>query len=745
MALQADVARRAFREMTRKIIFSFTTFLAAFLLFWVQPLISKYILPWFGGTPAVWSTALLFFQSLLMAGYAYAHLQSKLSRRGLVIHCVFLGISLLALFLSALAWGVPLLPGSNWKPLDASLPLLRILVVLLASIGLPYFVLAATSPLLQTWYRLLLPGHSPFRLYALSNLGSFLALICYPFLLEPLLDLQQQSSLWSIAFMGYSALSAWLLFKVSRQPLRTDQPSLEQSARESHQARWIDPPTRQQKLVWILLPAISSMLLLSVTNQLTQEIAVIPFLWVLPLAVYLLSFTLTFAERNWYKPGWVVALLAISLLLLSFTLENFLTTGVIVQIIVYCFFLFLATFFLHGELYLRRPPDRQLTAFYLLISLGSVLGASFVNLAAPLVFNGFWELQLGMIACWVLVLVLLVGNRKSTYYQGENRLVIYAWLFVMGIISIVAFETYTSARFGTLFSQRNFYGITRVRRVIFNEAMPNAAPTSSDAREIESNMLSHGATTHGFQFLDPALRNVPTSYFAPSSGIGLTLTHYPKIAGKSSPTGGTKVGVIGLGIGTLAAYGKPGDAYRFYEINPTMIELAKGDGDYFTFLQDTPAEVEIISGDARLALERELEEKGSQAFDVLVMDAFSSDSIPVHLLTRQAFELYLQHLKAGGVLAINISNRYIDLAPMLYSLAEYYDLGIALIRSPEASPSSYPAIWTLLTHNEIFLTLPEITRAAEKPPDLSPGVRLWTDDYSNLLPYLMVSGSPGAP
>lgn len=735
--------------MASTTIFSFTTFLAAFLLFWIQPLISKYILPWFGGTSAVWSTALLFFQSLLMAGYAYAHLVSSLSRRRLIAYAFLLGASVVAILVNALSWDAPLLPGVTWKPPDASLPLLRILVVLLVSIGLPYFVLATTSPLLQTWHRLLKPDRSPFRLYALSSLGSFLALISFPFLFEPLLNLQQQSSLWAAGFLIYVILCARLLIKVTMLTSQKSQPEKSQVRSAQNPVRIeesaTDIPTRKQKIVWIILPAISSILLIAVTNQLTQEVAVVPFLWVLPLSLYLLSFTITFAEGNAYKPGWVVILLAISLLVLSFVIENAIQINILIQIFAYCFFLFIATVFIHGELYQNRPPDHSLTSFYLLVSLGSVIGAVFVNLVAPLIFEGFWELQLAMLACWILVLVLVIGNRNSPYYQGENRLVIYAWLFVMGITSVIAFEAYSSTRLGTLYSQRNFYGITRVRRVMFDDvSTKNVLPenTTSAYQEIESNMLSHGATTHGFQFLAPDWRTTPTAYFGPHSGIGLALTHYPEVRANSGGDG-LRIGVIGLGIGTLAAYGQPGDRFYFYEINPAMIDLAQGTGGYFSFLQDTAAEVEIIPGDARLALERDLQVTGSREFDILAMDAFNGDSIPVHLLTIQAVNLYLQHIKPGGVLAVNISNRFINLAPMLFKIAEHFELGIIIIHSNEERPASYPAVWALLSTNQAFFERTEIQKAADPPPEIPPEARLWTDDYSNLLPYLQINMESG--
>jgi hypothetical protein len=733
--------------MIPALTFAITIFLSAFLLFLVQPLISRYILPWFGGTPAVWSVSLLFFQSLLLVGYAYAHKISIPSRRKLVLHAVLLAVSILVIIISIFAWGVPLLPDAFWRPPDASLPILRIVTVLLISVGLPYFVLSTTSPLLQSWFHILEPDRSPYRLYALSNLGSFLALALYPFLFEPLLDLPKQSVFFTIAYMVYIGLCFFLLMKVFKYNLtsqlaepfgETGSPNTDDAEKEetidssgknpSYRNKKEKTPFYPRKLMWILLPAITSILLMAVTNQLTQEVAVIPFLWVLPLAIYLLSFTITFADNNWYRPGITVILLAISSLLICYALNNLTHIGVFSQILIFCFFLLFATILLHGELYRLRPHSQELTSFYLMVSLGGVVGGLFVNLAAPVIFNGFWELQVGILICWLMVLVLLLGNRNSPIYQGENKMIIQMWLLVMGIIAILSYESYNSTQVGVILVKRNFYGVFRVRQVAFGED------------ELETRMLSHGITTHGFQFTDPERRDQPTAYYGPGSGIGLTISNINQVLSNPSDRSGLKVGVVGLGVGTLAAYGQSGDTFRFYEINPDIIDLAKGGGGIFSFLSDSPANIEIVKGDARIQLEAELAKGKPQMFDVLAVDAFSSDSIPVHLLTREAIGLYLQHLQPDGVLAMHISNRYLNLAPILEEFAREFDLGLAYIRSPRTDSGSYTAVWVLLTKNQAFLDLPEITNADQDIPDPIENVRIWTDAYSNIMPYLRMQG-----
>ncbi len=707
--------------MPYQLLLASTVFLSAFLLFLIQPLISRYILPWFGGTPATWSAAMLFFQTLLMAGYAYAHSlwQKPTShpKRRILLHACLVGGALLLVTSAAVVWGQPLLPGADWKPPDASLPILRVLIVLLVSVGLPYFVLSTSSPLLQKWSQLLAAQRSPYRLYALSNLGSFLALACYPFLMEPFFTLQQQAWIWSGGFLIFVGLCAWLLVVVNQH---STQPGKSSQQDEHNEVSVPDVPSRRQKLTWFILPAVSSILLLAVTNALTQDIAVIPFLWVLPLGIYLLSFSITFVDKSLYRPVPVIILLGISLLLLGYSFENILSIGIATQIILVSFFLLIATIFLHGELYKTRPHSQSLTSFYLWVSAGSVAGALFVNLVAPLLFSGYWELQLGMLACWVLVLILVIANRKSSHYLGENQIVIYAWLFVMGLISIFAFEAFTASRAGALESRRNFYGVMRIRSVTFGED------------EVESNMLSHGATTHGYQFTDPSLSSVPTAYFGLDSGIGLAFTHLAKPDTES----GRKIGIVGLGIGTLAAYGQPGDHFLYYEINPQIIEFASGKGGYFTYLQDTAAKNTIKEGDGRLLLEGSLEETGSERFDMLVLDAFSSDSIPVHLLTTEAFSLYMQHLKPDGVLAVNVSNRYLDITPLIQKLGEINGLHMVKVTSEEHSPYTYPAVWMLLSSDQSLFNLPAIDSAASPLPVTADHVREWTDSYSNLLPYL---------
>ena len=719
--------------------FSTTIFISAFLLFQIQPLISRYILPWFGGTPAVWSVSLLFFQSLLLAGYAYADWLAGNTegrpRRRLQFHLLLLASSGLFILVSRLLWGAPLLPDATWKPPDAALPVLRILSLLLVSVGLPYFLLAGTSPLIQAWFKVLIPERSPYRLYALSNLGSLLGLLSYPFLFEPLLSLQQQATIWAAGFWIYIGLGAFLTLQVLRggraqaapsgmspQPLTTT-PEKIFAPRNGEKNYSGLPPSLGQRLAWVAFPACATLLLLAVTNQLTQEVAVIPFLWVLPLSLYLLSFSLAFSGERWYQRGRALLLLGIASTLLAYAILRFSSLGVFIQISAFGFFLFIATLVLHAELYRLRPEPRYLTQFYLLVALGGALGGLFVNLAAPVIFRGYWELHLGTLLLYLFLLTLYISD--GSLRRLGRRLFMAAPLaaLVLGLSGYVLVYNIRATMAGVVAMERNFYGVLRVRALAAGE------PTR------EARGLSHGITSHGFQFIEPDLRRTPTTYYAQGSGIGLTLAHYAEAV--DDPTPGLRVGVIGLGTGTLAAYAQPGDTYRFYEINPNILELAAGAGGYFSYLSEAPGEIQLVAGDARLSLEQELGSGQAQGFDVLALDAFSSDSIPVHLLTVEAFELYLQHLQPRGVLAVHISNRYLDLEPLVRALGEHFELESAVIASPRTDLGAYPAVWVLLERETeggtALLTHREIASRRQPALELQPPVRLWTDDYSNLL------------
>ena len=688
------------------ILFAISIFLSAFLLFQIQPMIGKFILPWFGSTPAVWSTVMLFFQVLLTGGYAYAYwlIGRPKNTRQSAIHITLLFLAILLLIALAFLWDSPIKPPASLKPLDVTSPILDIFKLLFLSVGLPYFILASNGPLMQAWFSRIFPQHSYARLYALSNVGSLLGLLAYPTLIEPGLPLRNQGWLWSAGFILFGFLAIWVAF----QNGRATPPS--QPIPDSLSSSGCPPSTLM--LLWIVLSATASLVLLSVTNQISQEVAVIPFLWILPLTLYLLSFILTFSGERGYHRKLYLILFAFSFALIVFVLTNLEFMHIYVQIFAYCLLIFSACMLCHGELYLLRPDAQHLTSFYLMISVGGALGGIFTSLVAPLIFNGYWEFIVALAMVIALWLTVFRVERVANYFDWARFM---ATIFLLVTILFALLDNY----FGTLFAKRNFYGVIRVYKLIPNESTESAY------------QMTHGITIHGLQFINPKMRNLPTTYFVEGSGVSLALLNHPK-AGK-----GMRVGVLGLGVGTLAVYGQPGDQYRIYEINSIVVDLAaEGQGGYFSFLSDSNANITTVLGDARISLEQELAEGHQQNFDVLVLDAFSSDSVPMHLLTKEAFDLYLEHLASDGIIAANISNRHIDLLPVFWQVAKFHDLNIVMVNHDGSPNGGRASDWLLLARDPALLEMPAIQAEAADLNNYSTNVQLWTDDYSNLFQIL---------
>jgi SAM-dependent methyltransferase len=664
-----------------------TIFLSSFLLFLVQPLLARLILPWFGGTAAVWTTCMLFFQTMLLAGYAYAHgTNAKLAARAqAVLHTLLLAGALAAL---------PIAPDEAWKPRGDEEPTLRILLLLAAAVGLPYLLLAATSPLLQAWFARTRPGANPYRLFAVSNLASLLALIGYPLAVEPVLGNQQQVAMWSALFAVFALLAAALAWQAAATPA---------APRAAHPAP-DEPgaaPRRGDYLLWLMLSAVGSVLLLAVTNHITQNVASVPLLWLAPLTLYLLTFILAFEGRGWYRPevawSFVLAWLGGMLWLLVDTRFQF---DLWLQLGVYLSGLFVACLFCHGELYRARPAPRHLTAFYLTVAAGGALGGLLVAVVAPLVFNAYYELGLALLA-----LALLAAVR----YAGLNRMARFASLGM--VVASAGCALYDALHFqqDVRLSTRNFYGVMRVKEY--------GAPGD----EHHLRRLLHGVIMHGEQYLHPDRRHRATTYYQESSGIGAAI-----LSLRGRP--GNRIGVIGLGTGTLAAYGREGDHYRFYDINPEVLKVAERE---FAYLGDSEAEIELVLGDARLALERE----PPQGFDVLAVDAFSSDSIPVHLVTREALGVYLRHVRPEGIVAFHVSNRFLDLVPVVARLADEHRAHAVLV-DEESSEDKTTSTWVLVSRDAAALERPEIAAAGATGPKRRDESRTWTDDYSNLVQIL---------
>lgn len=691
------------------ILYVLSITLSAFLYFLVQPLIGKAILPWFGGTSAVWSAVMLFFQTTLTGGYVYAYwlVDPKANHRRNRVHLVLLILTLGLLGAFALHGSPPILPGAGGQLINSRYPIPSLLLILALWIGLPGFLLAANSTLIQTWFSREFPQRSPYWLYALSNAGSFLALLSYPFYLERSFPLPTQAWIWTGLFLAFCLLAFLVILRQSRTAPRASTGG--------------DPPASTPKFkgtapwMWVGFSAAGSICLLATTSRLTQEVAPIPLLWVLPLGVYLLSFILSFSGERGYARSFYLTTLILTSAGVLYDLQG----GRIpfyFQLGIYLSFLFSACMVAHGELYRLRPEAAGLARFYTLVSLGGASGGILVNLAAPLIFNGYWEFYLG----WFLVFALLAyqlfreGKVESqTALRLARKAAAAVLALTVGIFSIYQVTTQSRA---ALYQGRNFYGVSKVR---YNEY-----------RDVYQYI--NGATMHGFQPASEEDRDLPTAYFWRGSGIAIIIRNLPY------REEGLKVGVMGLGIGTLAAHGQAGDRFRFYEIDPGVIELAQGKGEYFSYLADSPAEISLVEGDARLSLERELEEGGSQRFDLLVMDAFSSDSVPVHLLTLEAMELYLEHLAPEGVIAVNISNNYLDLKPVVWRVAEELGLSTILIDTPVQyyHPVGVRSRWIFLVRDPQVLDAPEIHANEESLDNYHPGIQLWTDQFSNLFEIL---------
>lgn len=777
------------------LLFSLLSLLSAFLLFQVQPVISKFILPWFGGSPGVWTTCMLFFQVVLFGGYAYAHGLSRLRPRAQwLVHS--------ALILAALAF-LPIVPGDFWKPTGGEPPAGRILLLLLGTVGLPYFVLSSTSPLTQVWFTRAMPGRSPWRLYALSNLGSLAALLSYPFLIEPVWDVTTQTWIWSAGFVAFAVMSLWLV-KRTRHLAEAPAAEVQPSAAEP-----VAAPSWGRRLLWVILPAAASALLLATTNHVSQDVAVVPFMWVVPLSLYLLSFIICFEHERWYA-SWAWALPTMAVLFVTALGKKLTLTAEPMPNYLFALgwsfaAVFLACMVCHGELARLKPKAGHLTEFYLLMSLGGALGGLLVSLVAPRVFVTYLEWPLGLIlsfgiawlawAAWVwrttlkrlaltLAALVLAGvgafwlagrhvtpaadkttwlsnlaeilagivksfgswaaslpetTRRSLEILDSARamsagaaagivVLLLAWLvyrrprraahflvilvsLIFGILGFHRLQRQTLAVDEKLERVRNFYGAV------------NVDEDWDDGLENTYRTLTHGGIIHGMQNMGAAYRQEPVTYYGRQTGIGKALDN---LMGRAD----ARVAIVGMGAGTTACYAKAGQQWRFYEINPEIPRLAR---KHFTYLADAEsrgAKVNTVLGDARLMLESEPD----QGFDVLLLDAFSGDAIPVHLLTQEAFAIYRRHMKPDGVIVVHVTNSYLALAPVVEGLAADMGWKTTRVITEEDGDHDSTDYILLAREGEFLKTIP-----ADQPENQEPkSIPLWTDRRHNLFEILML-------
>lgn len=740
-------------------------FLGAFLLFLVQPLMGRFVLPWQGGAPAVWTACLLFFQSALLLGYLYAHGLSQLRslRRQLVVHLSLLVVAL---------WWMPPLPHfpTPATAAEAASPLLQVLVMLARTIGPPFVLLAGSSPLLQRWFGDLWPQHSPYRLYALSNAGSLLALLIYPVLLEPWLARGPQTSLWAGLYAGFTALVAWIAWQalaVARTAPSFASPPAPASAEAA-------VPTWRQHLSWASWGALATALLAATTSALTLDVAAVPFLWIAPLGLYLVSLILCFDHPRWYRRGVWIFLLPVAMAA-SLDLRIFGTTLMLGQLLgTHLLALTVATMVCHGELYRARPASTHLTRFYLSLAAGGVAGTLLTAVLAPHLFNRDFDLPLLWVLLTARLILTLVRQRDLRLSRLWSAGLLFAvlavpalrpqehpswsglldtwlalaantaaqWIAMIGLLLLVHFRV--NGRVTRTWSRRSAWGMIGLvgiiawfvlgtslqappgmvdsRRGFFGEI--TVLDYRADDPRSASRFLAHGSTTHGIELQHPDFLLYPTSYYSAESGIGRAFT-------RSNQQRHRRIGVIGLGVGTIASYGMTGDHLTFYEIDPHIVAMAR---EHFGFLTHTAAATDIRIGDGRRLIEAEVREADQPPYDLFVLDAFSSDSVPIHLLTREAFRTYLQRLTPQGVLAVNVSNRLVDLRPVLEGHARHFGLHFAhLINRPDpADWWDFSSEWILLSPARSALDDPAITSwTGIAAPDELDGIP-WTDDFASL-------------
>lgn len=641
----------------------FIVFLSAFLLFQMQPFLGRYILPWFGGSPAVWAACLLVFQTLLLAGYGYAHWLSRVQ-----FHWALLAGSIAFL---------PLGPNAEvWKPVAITHPTPQVAWLLLANAGLPYFLLSSTGPLVQRWVHA--TGANPYRLYAYSNAGSLLGLLSYPFVLEPLLTLRMQGWLWSVLYVVYAVAIA--IYSRQHGSIPRD---------------GAEPVPVVRFLHWTALAACGSALLMTATNQITQDIAISPFLWVLPLCLYLVTFLLTFdKEENYQRIPYALRTAVLVPAACAATIVG-LRLPLWVHLIAACGAMFSATMLCHGELAKAKPEPSKLTTFYLALATGGALGSLIVAVMAPMLTTSLAEYPVALAVACVLALVSwkVDGFAPATFWFRAAR----TGLISAAAIALLSLEGTELGH--TLAASRNFFGVLRV------------------TEDSGKRTLKHGRITHGFQFLDDARKLRPTAYFGHDSGVGLAMRHMERRP--------LRTGVIGLGVATIAAYGREGDTIRFYEINPDVERFAR---TYFTYLSSSRARTEVILGDARIQLEREQ----AEPYDILVIDAFSSDAIPAHLLTAEAAAVYRRRLKEDGLLVMHLTNQYLELPPLARGIAAQYGWQALRVRSADdTEQGTARSTWVVVTANPSVLAA--IAPSAVAWSDTDPAPALWTDDSINLL------------
>jgi len=694
--------------------FSATTILSsALLLFLIQPIVSKSILGWFGGAPNVWTTCMLFFQSVLVLGYVYAHILNSLPmRRQIVIHMCVLLAALVTL---------PVVADTSWQPAPSSNPTMAILQLLLIHVGMAYFVLSTTGPLVQSWFAHSLTEGTPYRLYALSSVGSLAALITYPLVVEVMFDTTGQGWIWSTGFVVFALFISILGLNCFRAA-----PTIQDISHPTSTPVLKKTPP-QELLKWITLACLPSILLLAITDQLTQDVAVTPFLWILPLAIYLISFIICFDRPAWFSRFWyatatTLLILVLSLLYIRETVDTFfggslmqtLAESLIGTTALMAATLFTICMLCHGELYQLRPAKSKLTQYYVAISIGGALGGFFVSIICPILFTQYHEFHLGLVIAFsgaAILLLRLIVDKPAAIQLAVALPVGLAF-------GIVLISQWGMTRSDAIIATRNFYGVLQITTTAATDKTP------------EVKEMRHGRVVQGAQLLNPLLLREPTTYYGRKSGIGLVFNTLNDVGITGTP-GPLNIAAVGLGTGTLAIYPTSADQMTYFEINPDVIRLAK---EHFTFLQSATANIKTTTIDGRLGVAT----LPQHSTDLLILDAFSSDSIPTHLLTVEAFDIYLDRLRTQGIICVHISNQHLDLTPVLAGIAAHFKLNLRMVQSyakVTATQSTDNALWCILTTNSVVLaSLDKQGSVLRVSPENK--ITPWTDHYSNLLGIL---------
>jgi len=741
--MEMTVERQGMSRFGRGPLFVVTILTGSFLLFLVQPMIARMALPRLGGAPAVWNSAMLVYQALLLGGYAYAHAIGRLApARQALIHIILL---------AAAALWLPIgLIGSN-PPADAA-PVIWVPWLLVLSIGPLFFAVAAQAPLMQRWYGIASGGRDPYALYAASNLGSFVGLIGYPLVVEPRMSIAGQSWLWS---GGYALLALLVIICALTLP----RGKAAAVAAEEAPAIRSEKPGWARQLHWIALAAVPSGLMLSTTTHLTTDIVAMPLLWVIPLALYLLSFSAAFAANRTIADAITRVAPLLILVLGGFALlddhdQPLLRAGLSLLL------LFVVAIALHTRMYRLRPAPDRLTGFYLAMSIGGVIGGLFAALLAPVVFDWTYEHPLMIVAAALLVpqgywlaaigrawgsgqrariltlAVALVTLLALVTSVSGGKAIAGAVVLALGILSIGRAIPFAAALAGLLMI---FGGWESVAASLTDNARTRSYfgiyTVTTDAKA-KVRRLVHGTTVHGTQLLSPGQEMEPTSYYIRRSGVGRALTMLPELEGPNA-----RVGIVGLGAGTLACYARPGQSWRYYEIDPAVVRIARDSGQ-FSFMSRCARGAPIEVGDARLTLQS----AAPASLDFLALDAFSSDAVPMHLLTSEAFGIYRRTLSSRGLLLVHISNRYLELEPVIAAAAKQGGWNAAILayyvsRDPDPVPQGSSSVWIALSPDaEVIakLTAPGLKDPSGdwRPLREKPGFAAWTDDFSSILPLV---------